>query len=141
MRILIFGGSFDPPHRGHAALLLAAAKKIRPDQILIIPAHQAPLKEAPQASSDDRLQMVRLGILNSLPLKVKKISRIDTREAASKRKVFTVDTLSSLSGDLHFVCGQDSAASFYKWKNSSRLKTRATWWYGARPGSSADFNP
>ena len=26
MRVLIFGGTFDP-HRGHAALLLAAAKK------------------------------------------------------------------------------------------------------------------
>ncbi len=137
MRILIFGGSFDPPHRGHAALLLAAAKKIRPDKILIVPAHQAPLKEAPQASSKDRLTMARLGILDPLPLRWKKICRVDAREAASEKRVFTVDTLSSLTGDLHFVCGQDSAVSFPKWKNPSRLKSLATWWYGARPGASA----
>ncbi len=135
MRVLVFGGSFDPPHRGHAALLLAAAKKIRPAKILIVPAHQAPLKEAPQASSKDRLQMARLGILNSLPLRWRKICRVDGREAASKKKVFTVDTLSSLSGNLHFVCGQDSAVSFPKWKNTSRLESQAAWWYGARAGA------
>jgi nicotinate-nucleotide adenylyltransferase len=137
MRVLIFGGSFDPPHRGHAALLLAAAKKIRPDRIIIVPAHQAPLKEAPQASSKDRLHMARLGILDPLPLRWKKICRIDAREAAAKKKVFTVDTLDSLTGDLHFVCGQDSAVSFPKWKNPSRLKSLAVWWYGARPGAFA----
>jgi nicotinate-nucleotide adenylyltransferase len=135
MRVLVFGGSFDPPHRGHAALLLAAAKKIRPDKILIVPAHQAPLKGAPQASSKDRLTMARLGILDPLPLKWKKVCRIDAREAAAKKKIFTVDTLSSLTGDLHFVCGQDSAVSFPKWRNPSRLKSLATWWYGARPGA------
>lgn len=135
MRVLVFGGTFDPVHRGHAALLLAAAKKIRPDKILIVPAYQAPLKGAPQASAKDRLIMVRLGLLNPLPLKFKNLCRIDARE---HRTAYTVDTLSALKGnDLHFVCGQDSAASFAKWRNPSRLKSLATWWYGSRPGSSA----
>ena len=139
-RVLVFGGTFDPPHRGHAALLLAAARKIRPDRIIIVPAYQAPLKEAPQASSKDRLKMVRLGILNSLPLRLKRISSIDAREARARRKVFTVQTLSTLKGpstELHFVVGKDSAGSFNRWKNPSKLKSLATWWYGARPGSSA----
>ena len=119
-------------------LLSAAIKKIRPDKIIIVPAHQAPLKEAPQASSKTRSVMVRLGILNSLPLKIQKLCHIDMREARARRKVFTVETLSALnraSSELHFVCGQDSASSFSRWKNPSRLKSLATWWYGARPGS------
>ena len=135
MRVLIFGGTFDPPHRGHAALLLAAAKKIHPDRIVIVPAYQAPLKEAPQASSRDRLTMVRLGILNALPSRWKKISRIDARETRALRQVFTFETLGALKGELHFVCGQDSAISFPKWRHPSRLKSAATWWYGARPGA------
>ncbi|MCR4296001.1 MAG: bis(5'-nucleosyl)-tetraphosphatase (symmetrical) YqeK [Elusimicrobia bacterium] len=137
MRVLVYGGSFDPPHRGHAMLLSAAIKKIRPDKVLIVPAYQAPLKEAPQASSKDRLTMARLGILDPLPLKYRKLCRIDAREARARRQVFTVETLGALKGDLHFVCGQDSAVSFPKWRNPSRLKKLATWWYGSRPGAKA----
>lgn len=80
--------------------------------------------------------MARLGILNPLPLKIRKRCRVDAREAREHRKIFTVDTLASLKGaELHFVCGQDSAASFDQWKNPSRLESLATWWYGERPGS------
>ena len=61
-------------------------------------------------------------------------------ECREQRKVYTVETLSRLKAlgpddELHFVCGQDAAASFPKWKNPSRLKTLASWWYGVRPGA------
>lgn len=137
MRVLVYGGSFDPPHRGHAALLKAAAEKIRPDKILIVPTYRAPSKDAPQASSKARLTMARLGILDPLPLKYRRICRVDPREARARRQVFTVETLSALKGanELHFLCGQDSAASFPQWRNPSRLRSLATWWYGARPGA------
>ena len=141
MRVLIFGGTFDPPHRGHAALLIAAAKKIEPDKILIIPSYQAPLKETPKAKIEDRLVQARLGLLNKLPVRWKKVSRIDAREARARRQVFTLETLGALSGDLHFVAGQDSAVSFPKWRSPSRLKSLATWWYGARPGAKGRVPP
>jgi nicotinate-nucleotide adenylyltransferase len=63
MRVLVFGGSFDPPHRGHAALLAAAAARVKPDQIRVVPAFHAPLKGAPSASADDRLELARLGVV------------------------------------------------------------------------------
>jgi nicotinate-nucleotide adenylyltransferase len=135
MKTLVFGGSFDPPHRGHKSLLEAAVNKIRPDRILIVPAYQAPLKGSPKAKIIDRLTMVRLGILNSLPLNIRNRCRLYAREARARRPVFTVETLGALKGDLHFLCGQDSALSFDKWRNPSRLKSQATWWYGARPGA------
>lgn len=137
MRVLVYGGSFDPPHRGHSALLLAAAIKIRPDKIVVVPAFRAPLKGAPQASSKDRLVMARLGILDPLPLKWRSRCRIDAREARARRQVFTVETLAAFkdADELHFLCGQDSAVSFPRWRNPSRLKALATWWYGARPGA------
>ena len=36
-RILIYGGSFDPVHKGHIHLLKLAIKKIKPNLIFIIP--------------------------------------------------------------------------------------------------------
>ncbi|MBI4060304.1 MAG: bis(5'-nucleosyl)-tetraphosphatase (symmetrical) YqeK [Elusimicrobia bacterium] len=138
MRVLVFGGSFDPPHRGHARLLAAAANRIRPDKIVIVPAYRSPLKGTPQANAKDRLVMARLGLLDPLPSRWRRICRIDAREARARRPVFTVETLGALKGaELHFICGQDAAASFPKWRNPSLLKSSATWWYGARPGTSA----
>ena len=140
MKTLVFGGSFDPPHRGHAALLCAAAEKLRPARILIVPAYHAPLKGTPGAPARERAELARLGILEKLPKRWREVAVLDLSEARAHRRVFTVETLSHLraqnpAGSLHFICGQDAAASFPKWKNPGRLKTLSAWWYGARPGA------
>ena len=135
MRVLVFGGSFDPPHRGHAALLAAAAKRIRPDLIVVVPAYHAPLKDAPGAGAGDRAVLVKEGIIERLPAKWRKMAHLDLTEVRSKRKVYTYETLKRLPGEKHFVVGQDSAENFHRWKNIPSLKRSATWWYGRRPGS------
>lgn len=140
MRLLVFGGSFDPPHRGHIALLSAAAEKIRPDKILVVPAYQAPLKGAPRASSHERLRLLRAGFLPFLPARWRRITRIDAGELNSRRRIYAVDTLRRLSrlypgAELHFAAGSDSAASFGRWKNPRALKSLCSWWAGPRPGS------
>ncbi|MBI3564832.1 MAG: bis(5'-nucleosyl)-tetraphosphatase (symmetrical) YqeK [Elusimicrobia bacterium] len=143
MRTLVFGGTFDPPHRGHAALLLAAAKAVRPDRILVVPAYRAPLKAGePAASAEERVALVRLGVVDRLPSRWRSVAHVDLSEIHARRMGYTVDTLSRLKaldprGELHFVCGQDAAASFPRWKSPARLKTLARWWYGARPGATA----
>src|SRR5258706_10768352 len=59
VRVLLFGGSFDPPHRGHAALLRSALKTLRPDKTYVLPAYRSPLKSPPRTSPEDRLAMTR----------------------------------------------------------------------------------
>ncbi len=141
MRTLVFGGSFDPPHRGHAALLAAAAEKIRPDRILIVPAYRAPLKShAPLATAKERLALAHVGLLERLAPRWRRRARVDAREARARRRVFTVETLAQLKaqdpdGELHFVCGADAAATFPRWKDPARLRALASWWYGTRPGA------
>ncbi len=144
MRILVYGGSFDPPHRGHAALLTAAAKRLRPDRILVVPAFHAPLKdEAPAASAEERLALVRLGVLGRLPARWKERALVDPSEARGGKVAYTVETLRRLHEEypaaaLHFVCGSDAAAAFPKWKEPARLRKLATWWTGARPGAARE---
>ena len=42
MKILLFGGTFDPPHLGHMALLKNALEKVNPDLALVMPAGTPP---------------------------------------------------------------------------------------------------
>lgn len=141
MRTLVFGGSFDPPHRAHAALLGAAAARVKPDRILVVPAWRAPLKPGePSAPADKRVALVKAGVVAKLPSRWRAKTKLDLSEVRSGRITYTVDTLARLKaadphGELHFVCGQDAAAAFPRWKDPARLKRLARWWYGARPGA------
>ena len=38
MKILLYGGTFDPPHYGHLNNLRAAASRVQPDEIVVMPA-------------------------------------------------------------------------------------------------------
>lgn len=61
-RILLFGGSFNPPHVGHIQALRSAAEILAPERIFLIPAAEPPHKQLAEGSpsADDRLQMTRL---------------------------------------------------------------------------------
>lgn len=140
--MLLFGGSFDPPHRGHAALLTAAANRIKPDRILVIPACLAPLKSGHGAPAAERLRMVKLGLLPLLPKPWRRRARLYAREAASRRRVYTIETVTRLKAEhpdweFHFVAGSDSAAAWRRWKAPKRLLGLCRWWTALRPGDRA----
>jgi nicotinate-nucleotide adenylyltransferase len=142
VRVLIFGGSFDPPHVGHAALLTAAADRVRPDRILVIPTFQAPLKQGPAAPAQDRLRMLRLGLLPSLPRRWRRRARIDERELRGRRRVYTVQTLAALRAEhpdweLHFALGSDGASAWRRWRRHEELPALCRWWTALRPGTQA----
>ena len=59
MKILLYGGSFDPPHNGHLNNLRAAADRVRPDKIVVMPAGTSPFKQGTNASGALRLEMCR----------------------------------------------------------------------------------
>lgn len=142
MRLLVFGGSFDPPHEGHAALLAAAFRHLKPVRALIVPAFQSPLKTTASAPACERLALIREGLLKRLPDDARRKTALDLSELKSRRPVYTVDTLKRLKRlhpavELHFLTGSDAAASFERWKNPAALRRLARWWAGARPASRA----
>ena len=137
VRIGVFGGTFDPPHVGHLILAADAVEALRLDKLVFVPARAQPLKvDRPAiASAADRLEMVRLAIAGDSRYSV------DDAEIGREGLSFTVDTLEALSGRfegsrLFLLLGEDSLASFDRWKEPERIRELATLavMYRARPG-------
>ena len=53
MKILLYGGTFDPPHYGHLNNLRAAASRMQPDEIVVMPAGD--IRPRPAPGGDVRL--------------------------------------------------------------------------------------
>lgn len=57
MKVLLYGGTFDPPHNGHLNNLRAAADRVRPDKVVVMPAGLSPFKQHTSAPGALRLEM------------------------------------------------------------------------------------
>lgn len=137
MRIALFGGSFDPPHRGHVALARLARERLALDRILVAPVALQPLKQqTPPASFEDRVAMTRLAFAGEPGTEV---SLIDASRP-NGRSNYTIDTLGTLRreldpGDaLYCIIGADSFLTIKSWYRSADLLTSCDFIVGARPG-------
>jgi nicotinate-nucleotide adenylyltransferase len=126
MRIGVFGGSFDPVHRGHLLLAECCWRQAGLDQVLFVPAAQQPLKpRGPVAAEADRVTMLRLAIAGRPEFRVSSVE-ID-RGGVS----YTVDTLRELQAErpeakLFFLMGADSLVDFPHWREPAEICRLAT---------------
>ena len=138
MRLALFGGTFDPPHRGHIAIARAAADRFHLDQVLFAPAARQPHKlDAPTSSYADRLAMVTLACKDAADLRFLP-SELDAPHPDDSPN-YTVDTLTHLtalqpSATLFALIGADNFANLSKWREPDRLFTLAEWIVISRPG-------
>jgi nicotinate-nucleotide adenylyltransferase len=126
MRIGVFGGSFDPVHRGHLRLADCCWRQTGLDRVEFIPAAQQPLKpHGPVATEDDRVAMLRLATADRPEFSV------STLEIDRGGVSYTVDTLRQLQvelpdGELYFLMGADSLADFPHWREPAEICRLAT---------------
>jgi len=59
VKIALFGGSFDPPHAGHAAAVKAILSALKPDLLIIMPSFLNPFKKSFSAPPQLRLRWCR----------------------------------------------------------------------------------
>lgn len=116
MNLGIFGGSFNPPHRGHLVAAKAFFEEAKLDRLLITVAGKPPHKELDEKCSDaHRLEMTRLNFL-SMGERV----TVSDIELMRRGKSYTYDTLCQLKelypdDKLFLYCGSDMLLSFKKW--------------------------
>lgn len=132
---LCFGGTFDPVHNGHLRVLLEVTHHLQAERVRLLPCHIPPLKEQPESSTAQRLDMLRLA-LRDQPDWV-----IDERELARDKPSYTIDTLSDLRRDLGpdvaiaWLVGMDAFACLDQWHRWRELGQRAHIIVVGRPGS------
>lgn len=122
MRVGVFGGSFDPPHRGHLAVTEAALRTAGLDQIVVIPSAGAYKDDMSiLASSADRMNMCRLCFGGESHCFV---SDIETRQSEWVPTITTIERLKKQlyrNDQLSLIVGADKLASLPNWKRAEDL--------------------
>jgi nicotinate-nucleotide adenylyltransferase len=140
MRLGVFGGSFDPPHKGHLQLAAAALDQAQLDRVLLVPAARQPLKpEGPRASDSDRVEMLQLAIAEVPDPSQWEVSTLEIDRGGVS---YTVETLAELQrchpgAALFFLMGADSLAELPHWYEPRRILELATPLVVERPGHPA----
>ena len=141
MRIAFFGGSFDPPHRGHLAIATAALERLHLDRILFAPVGRQPLKrDAVPSSYADRCAMVELA---TAPNPKMELSLLDA-PTPSGQPNYTFDTLERLKStlapedQLFSLIGADSFLTLRQWHRAAELLLLSDFIVAARPGFSLE---
>lgn len=121
-RILIYGGTFDPPHLAHVKLPPLVRDRLDCGRILYVPARQNPLKaDDPPADDAHRLAMLTIA-LSDVPE-----AEICTLELERDGPSYTIDTLKQLhdrygpNAEFFLMIGADQAISFHKWKSWQQI--------------------
>lgn len=123
-RILVFGGTFDPPHRAHVELSLHAMRTLSCDTLLVVPAARSPHKATgPTTPDEDRVAMLELAYRTHPGVA---ICTAELDRATSGEPSYTIDTIRALRtraphAEFRLLIGADQAAAFHKWREPAAL--------------------
>jgi nicotinate-nucleotide adenylyltransferase len=120
----IFGGTFDPIHYGHLRPVVEVRQVLQLEKLFLLPVSTPPHRQAPIATAEQRLQMVRLAVAEFPGLEV------DDCEIQRGGISYTVETLQHYRQryphiPLCLLVGSDAFASLQTWHQWQRLSTLA----------------
>jgi nicotinate-nucleotide adenylyltransferase len=143
MKIGLYGGTFDPIHKGHLHLAKQVQEHHGLDRVLWVPALSPPHKPGKQISSfEHRCTMLELAI-RSENLQEHVVSHL---EAERPGPSYTVDTLALLKqqyphGTFFLLMGSDMSATFSSWYKWEQILSWATPVILVRKGMEATLDP
>lgn len=123
-RIGIFGGTFNPIHRGHLRAAREVASALELERVIFVPSAQPPhkshLERDPIAPAEDRAHWVELAIADEPLFEINGIEL--AREGAS----YSIDTLRHLVSELAparlvFILGHDAFVEMGTWREPESI--------------------
>src|SRR5580658_2854573 len=151
MNIGLFGGTFDPIHRGHLALARAARERCKLSRILFVPAGVPPHKQRqPLSAFAQRYAMIALATAPEKDFAPSMLEAPDDFDAGSsgkeKKRVakpnYTIDTVKRLKQSckkadrLFLLIGIDAFADIAEWHQAEALFRECEFVVASRPGYS-----
>ncbi|WP_131781740.1 nicotinate-nucleotide adenylyltransferase [Legionella gresilensis] len=123
--LIIFGGTFDPIHNGHINTAINVQSFFHFDRFIFLPCKVPVLKNNAQASTTQRLEMLKLAIKESNKSDLN--FEIDTREINRETPSYMVTTLEDYRSELgntiaiSLLMGVDAFATLPQWHQWERL--------------------
>ncbi len=127
--IALYGGSFDPPHIGHKAIVEALNKLDYIDKIIIMPTFLNPFKSSFSAPAELRFKWLK-EIFKDF-----KNVKIDKYEVNQNRQVTTIESVKHLLKtykNVYLVIGADNLSSLEEWNSYQELKSLVTFIVASR---------
>ena len=151
MNIALFGGTFDPIHRGHLALALAAQERFSLGRIYFVPTGNPPHKQRqPLAPFAHRYAMAVLATMGEktfvpslLEAPMPAAAPASAKKGATVPDVnYSIDTVHRLkltlkkADRLFFLIGIDAFNDIAKWHQAEALFRECAFMVASRPGYS-----
>lgn len=147
MKVGLFGGSFDPIHKGHISIIEGALKKV--DYVVVIPSARNSFKRGRILNPAPYRYYMTVDALENFGNRVI-VSDIEfSIEGISYTyltitKLLTNNYLKNLIGtkediELFWICGSDILKSFDKWRNPEDILEKASLLVARRPGEDDTF--
>lgn len=151
MNIGLFGGTFDPVHRGHVALAQAAMEHYKLHRVYFVPANIPPHKQRqPLSAFSHRFAMLALAtahekaffpsLLEAPPEFLQ--NGTPSRKTQQEKPNYTIDTVRRLketfkaSDRLFVLIGMDAFADIATWHQAEALFRECEFVVASRPGYS-----
>lgn len=134
-RRAFFGGTFDPPHAGHLAIVRAVLEGGYADGVLVAPALHPPHKSrGPLTSFPHRLAMLRLAFAGIAGAEVSEIE-----DVVGEHPSYTFETLARVEThypghEIVLLIGGDSLRQLHTWHRAAALVSRWPVLVYPRPG-------
>lgn len=126
-KIGLYGGSFDPVHRGHLGVAARAREAFDLKEVWFIPAHRPPHKLGRElAGPRDRVAMLELALADL------DWARVEPLELGREGPSYTYDTVVEIlaryadldppqTPHLHWILGGDNLPGFPRWYRAAEL--------------------
>jgi len=136
VKILLYGGAFNPPHLGHEKLLEAAVAFVKPDLTLVTPTGTSPHKRPADVPYFERALLART---------FRKLSGtvvISGIESRGRGRSYTIRTVRRIrrkypGSRIFLLIGSDMLLTFDEWKSWRRLAALVTVVAAVRAGADA----